>query len=285
LDKVIGLGKFGCSIAEHLTSYPEYRVYKIDSDITERGSLSIGAHNDMQEYENLIDDQEITVYLRSVKTDDEVLIITEGGEPISGALLRILSTIKDAKVSVLYVCPDRQICSEIQKRDDKICFNIIQQYARSGAIETVYLLSKSSVEALVGDVSIQEYEKSMSYFVSYVLAMVNYFNHTKAIVSNKLSVRNSCRIATFGVCSLENNAPVSLLFPLQKISDVHFYYGLPEETIEGDGTIMKKIKQQVTDYKTDENMSVGFSVYPLTLDDPFVACLAYSSEIQNFAFI
>jgi len=66
---------------------------------------------------------------------------------------------------------------------------------------------------------------------------------------------------------------------------VHFYYGLPEETIEGDGTIMKKIKQQVTDYKTDENMSVGFSVYPLTLDDPFVACLAYSSEIQNFAFI
>jgi hypothetical protein len=72
---------------------------------------------------------------------------------------------------------------------------------------------------------------------------------------------------------------------LQKISDVHFYYGLPEQTIEADGTIMKKIKQQVTDYKTDENMSVGFSVYPLTLEDPFTACLAYSSEIQNFAFV
>jgi hypothetical protein len=239
----------------------------------------------MEQYEKSIDDHEITVYLRSIKPGDEVLVITEGGEPISGALLRILATIKDAKVSVLYVCPDREISSETQKRDDKICFNIIQQYARSGAIQTAYLLNKSSIEALVGEVSIQEYEKSMSYFVSYILAMVNYFNHTDSVVSNKLSVRNSCRIATFGVCSLENNAPVSLLFPLQKISDVHFYYGLPEQTIEADGTIMKKIKQQVTDYKTDENMSVGFSVYPLTLEDPFTACLAYSSEIQNFAFV
>jgi hypothetical protein len=285
LDKVVGLGKFGCSIAEQLTSYPEYRVYKIDSNITERGSLSIGTYKDMEQYEKSIDDHEITVYLRSIKPGDEVLVITEGGEPISGALLRILATIKDAKVSVLYVCPDREISSETQKRDDKICFNIIQQYARSGAIQTAYLLNKSSIEALVGEVSIQEYEKSMSYFVSYILAMVNYFNHTDSVVSNKLSVRNSCRIATFGVCSLENNAPVSLLFPLQKISDVHFYYGLPEQTIEADGTIMKKIKQQVTDYKTDENMSVGFSVYPLTLEDPFTACLAYSSEIQNFAFV
>ena len=285
MDKVVGLGRFGCLIAEQLTSYPEYRVYKIDSDITERGSLSIGKHADMEEYENCIDDQEITVYLRSIKTGDEVLIITEGGEPISGSLLRILATIKDAKVSVLYVCPDREISSEIQKRDDKICFNVLQQYARSGAIQTVYLMNKSSIEALVGEVPIQEYEKSMSYFVSYILAMVNYFNHTNSVVSNKLSVRNSCRIATFGVCSLDNNAPVSLLFPLQKISDVHFYYGLPEQTIEADGTIMKKIKQQVTDYKTDDNMSVGFSVYPLTLEDPFTACLAYSSEIQNFAFV
>ena len=32
MDKVVGLGRFGCLIAEQLTSYPEYRVYKIDSD-------------------------------------------------------------------------------------------------------------------------------------------------------------------------------------------------------------------------------------------------------------
>jgi hypothetical protein len=285
LDKVIGIGDFGCALAEELTAYPEYRVYKINSDISERGSLAIGRYSDMQEYESNIDDDEVAVYLRSVKSGDEVLVAVEGGDPITGSLLRILKTISDAKVSVLYVCPDRNICSETQKRDDKICFNVIQEYARSGALDRVYLINKSSVEALVGDVSIQEYEKSISYFISYVVAMVNYFNHSEAIVLNKLSVKNSCRIATFGVCSLDNKAPVNLLFPLNKISDVHFYYGLPSDVIEADGTLMKKIKQQVRDYKTDESMSVGFSVYSLTLPDPFVVCAAYSNEIQNFAFV
>ena len=47
MDKVIGLGKLGCAIAEELTAYPEYRIYKIDGDIDERGSLSIGEYGDM----------------------------------------------------------------------------------------------------------------------------------------------------------------------------------------------------------------------------------------------
>ena len=285
MDKVVGIGDFGCALAEELTAYPEYRVYKINSEISERGSLAVGRHSDMQQYESSIDDDEVAVYLRSVRHGDEVLVVVEGGDPITGCLLRVLNTINDAKISVLYVCPDRNICSEIQKRDDKICFNVIQEYARSGVLDRVYLVNKSSVEALVGDVSIQEYEKSISYFISYVVAMVNYFNHSEAIVLNKMSIKNSCRVATFGVCSLDNKAPVNLLFPLKKISDVHFYYGLPSEVIEGDGTLMKKIKQQVKDYKTDDSMSVGFSVYSLTLPDPFVVCVAYSNEIQNFAFV
>ena len=74
--------------------------------------------------------------------------------------------------------------------------------------------------------------------------MIKYFNHTDPIVSNKLLVRNICRIATFGVCSLDNNAPVSLLFPLQDISDVHFYYGLPAQTIEDDGKGIPKNKRE-----------------------------------------
>ena len=51
MEKIIGLGRLGCSIAEQLTAYPEYRVYKISSEIEERGSLSIGKHNDIKEYE------------------------------------------------------------------------------------------------------------------------------------------------------------------------------------------------------------------------------------------
>ena len=112
MDKVIGLGKLGCAIAEELTAYPEYRIYKIDGDIDERGSLSIGEHGDMASFEANVDSDEVSVYLRSIKKGDEVLFVLQGGEPISGATLKILETIKDVNLNVLYICPDRQMISE-----------------------------------------------------------------------------------------------------------------------------------------------------------------------------
>ena len=132
MDKVIGLGKSGCAIVEELTSYPEYRVYKIDSDIAERASLSIGVFSDMEEYEKNLDKDEVSIYLRSVKPGDEVLLVVEGGDPVAGAVLSILECIKDAKIHVAYILPDRSMISQVAKRNDKICFNVLQQYARSG---------------------------------------------------------------------------------------------------------------------------------------------------------
>ena len=84
MDKVIGLGKLGCSIAEELAAYPEYRIYKIDTNLEERGSLSIGSHETMDAYETDIDQDEVAVYLRSIRPGDEVLLLVEGGDPISG---------------------------------------------------------------------------------------------------------------------------------------------------------------------------------------------------------
>jgi hypothetical protein len=140
----------------------------------------------MDAFEENIDQDEVAVYLRSIKSTDDVLLVVEGGAPISGATLKILETIKDAKLHVLYVSPDREMISEIRKRDDRIAFNILQEYARSGALEKIILVNQPSLDQLVGEVSISEYEKSISYFVAYVLAMINFFTHTDPILANKL---------------------------------------------------------------------------------------------------
>ena len=102
MDKVIGLGKLGCAIAEHLASYPEYRVYKIDSEIKERGSLSIGEYSGHDDYEYNLDQDEVAVYLRSIKKKDDVLMVVEGGDPISGAVLKILENCKRFKTKMFY---------------------------------------------------------------------------------------------------------------------------------------------------------------------------------------
>ena len=283
MDKVIGLGDFGCAVAEQLTAYPEYRIYKINSTIDERGSLSIGEYSTIDQYENTLDTDEVSIYLRSIKPEDEVLFIVEGGTPISGATLKILRTIRDSRIAVLYVCPDRQMISETQKRDDKIVFNVLQEYARSGASERVFLVSKPAVDKLVGDVSIQEYEKSISYFVAYTIAMYNYFNHTDSVLSNTISPPKIARVTALGVSSLEEaSQDINFLFPLDEIKDIHFFYGIPAEDMADDTSLIKRIKSHVKTYKGDE-ISTSFSVYETTLGDPMVLCIAYSGKIQAFA--
>ena len=281
MDKVIGLGKLGCAIAEELTAYPEYRIYKIDGDIDERGSLSIGEHGDMASFEANVDSDEVSVYLRSIKKGDEVLFVLQGGEPISGATLKILETIKDVNLNVLYICPDRQMISETQKRDDKIAFMILQEYARSGKFQNMFLVDKTKVEELAGHVPINEYEKTISYFISYVVAMINFFKNTKPILANPISPPNIARLVAYGVSSLdEGNSAINLLFPLAETKDIHFYYGIPKKELSEDATLVRRIKEHVKGYKT-EDVSTSFSVYETTLESKMVLCVAYSSKIQD----
>jgi len=282
LDKIIGLGTLGCAIAEELTAHPEYRVYKIDALTEERGSLALGLYADIAAYEEEIDAEEVAVYLRSIKPGDEVLLILEGGDAISGAALRILETIQESLISVLYVCPDTAMISETQRRDHKIVCGILQEYARSGALENVTLVSRPSVEVLVGDVAIDQYEQSIAYFISYVIAMINYFNHTTPIIPNTSQTKDHCRVCTYGVSSLDSKGGANLLFPLEDITDVHFYYGIPQEEAQTDTTLMGRIKTHTREYKNNDDMAVNFAVYTIETGDPIVLCAAYSNRVQLF---
>ena len=278
---MIGLGKTGCSIVEELTSYPEYRVYKIDAEIAERASLSLGSHGDMELFEKNVDQDEVSIYLRSIKPGDDVLLVLEGGDPVSGAALGILECIKDANIHIAYVCPDRTMISQIAKRDDKICFGVLQEYARSGVFQKMFLINKLDVENLMGDASVQEYEKSISYFISYIIAMINYFDHTPSKISNKIDTLDHCRIATFGISSLDDSGTeTQLLFPLNDITDIHFYYGIPTDDVTADSGLMKKIKSHVKKYASPAQ-SISFSVYETTFEEQMVLCVAYSHLVQS----
>jgi hypothetical protein len=280
MDKVIGLGRMGCAVAEELSAHPEYRIYKIGSHIDERVSLSLGNFSSMDEYEKLIDQDEVAIYLRSIRDEDDVLLIVEGGDPVSGATLKILECIKNSNIYVLYICPERDMISQTSKRDDKIAFSIFQEYARSGVFERLFLVRKNNVENLMGDVAVQDYEKSIGNFISYVVAMINYFNHTEPKISNRIELLPYCRIATYGVSSLdEDNEDTHLLFPLEEVTDLHFYYGIPTQEVESDATLMKKIKNHVKRYASS-GQSVSFSVYETSFDQLMVLCTAFSHKIQ-----
>ena len=152
------------------------------------------------------------------------------------------------------------------------------------SLKTSFLVNKPKVDELAGDVPITEYEKTISYFVSYVVAMMNFFNHTKPILANRISPLEISRIVSYGVSSLdEGGTDINLLFPLKKIKDIHFFYGVPEKELKEDTSLVKRIKDHVKGHQSEE-ISTSFSVYETTLPNMIVLCAAYSSAIQDFAF-
>ena len=283
MHKIIGLGSTGCGIAEEFSAYPEYLIYKIGSEIEERGNLALEKQTDIQGYEENTDIQEIQLYLRGIKEGDEVLFVVGGGEPISGLSLIILEQIKHAKINILYIVPDREIASDIQKRDDRIVFNILQEYTRSGLFEGIFLINKAVIEELVGDVTISSYEKSINNFIAYVVAMINYYDHTDTVLDNRSERHKLSRIGTFGVASLEKDAEVRYLFPLEKTQYVHYYYGIPAAELKEDNTLMREIKTQTKRF-TQESVSTNFSVYSTTFNDVMVLCSLFTKEIQASSF-
>lgn len=283
MDKILGIGKFGCAVADEFSEYPEYRVYKIDDTLAEKGTLSIEKFSSMDEYENNFEDLEAEIYLRSIKPDDHVLMIVEGGTPISGICLRVAEIISDAKISVLYICPDREIISNTQKRDDQIAFNVFQEYSRSGVFDSIYLAHRPLIETMVGDVAIAEYEKSLCRSLAYVVSMVNYFEHTDPVLTTATEIPKTAKIKTLGISSFVEGRDQQMVFlyPLKGSVDMHFLYGIPSESLEADSTMFGRIKKHISGF-TSEGLSTTYSVFASDLADPMVFCSVSSDIVQSF---
>ena len=279
MEKIIGLGKIGCGIADEFSVYPEYKIYKIGANLERRGNLVLDEQVDIQAYERNFDLLDAEAYLTNIKPDDEVLFIVSGGDPVSGISLSLLEIIKESKITVLYICPDRSVSSLIQKRDDKIVFNILQEYARSGLFERIFLVDRSRVEELVGDVAVTEYEKSVYHFISYLVAMTNYFDHTEAVLTNRIAPRDISRIGSYGVASLDRDE-IKYVFPFDQEDYAHYYYGIPEKNLQEDSELMRKIKRQNKSFAR-ENVDAYYSVFPTNLEAPIVLCVFYSKRIQS----
>lgn len=281
MDKIIGLGTAGCLFADQLAQYPEYTIYKINVDARGRDDLAIAKCSDMQNYEESFDEEAFEIYLRSIKKGDDVVIALGGGEPISGIVLRMMSLIKHAHLNIVYISPDRNLLSETEKRDDRIAFNVLQEYARSGVLEKLYLVSLPKVESLMGEVSIQDYERSMYNLFSYAFNMINYYDHTSPVVSTSFETNAWSRILSFGMSSLGDDGSLRLFFPVDNKKSIHFYYGVPKEMLDSDGSLMNKIKTHVKKHQT-EDCSTSFSVYPTDFEEIMVLCNVYSDKVQTF---
>ena len=273
---VIGLGNAGCKIADLLGQHPPYKIYKIDGDLPkEKNSFSIGAHHDTQEYEDEVP-SDVTSALQ--KIEGRVLFVVGGGGKISSATLRLLECVKNTAIEVLYIRPDLSHATPLAQTLDRITFNVLQQYARSGVFERLYIISNSEIERVVGSLPVSQYYDHINATIVSTFHMLNVYKNTAPNFSRFLEEDTISRICTIGVGTM-NKVIDQMFFPLEHIQQKTYYFAINEEQVDSDGELLANIKRRIG--TPESPMETGFGVYSTPYKENYIYVVANTKIIQG----
>ena len=278
METIIGLGNAGCNITKAFSQYPQYECYYIDSESREEENfLKIPKRTTHEKYETSFPVRKAEEFLKKAKKP--TLLVVGGSGTISGCSLRILQVLKNKKPHVLYVKPDEDSLSKERKLQNRAVYNILQEYARSGLLERMFIVDNVKLEEIIGDVPIVNYYRNLNHLLVATIHMTNIYSNTKPLESSFFGLHPTSRIATFGMMDVENTEE-SLFFDLENPRDKTIFYAINKESLEKDGSLFRKIKQQANHF-SNENLNVSYKIFSTTYENDYVYSLSYSSFIQK----
>tara|TARA_Y100000592_G_scaffold101037_1_gene184802 strand:+ start:29400 stop:30230 length:831 start_codon:yes stop_codon:yes gene_type:complete len=274
---IIGLGTTGCEIAKKITEQNKevYKTYLIDTiKYKNFKSKVIEEQSRPEAYE-----QEYKTCKRFLTgLLDSTLLVLSGQDLVTSCVLRLVEEIRNrTKITVLYVMPDIEMLPKVPSMHERMIRGVLQQYARSGLMERMYLVSVSNMSEIVGPVPLSEYKSSLYDTISYYFHMLNYYNNSTPVMSNNSISIDAARISTLGVFDLETKQE-KMFFNLQFPREVLYCYGVSKETLETDVQLYKSIKDHV---KESEIESVNYKIFQLTSDSNCGIVVKHASYIQE----
>jgi hypothetical protein len=277
---VVGLGKAGCNIAKVFSKFPQYETYGIDTE--ESADITIRKKKNHEDY-----DENFPNLRRKLKfTNEDISVIIAGSGQISGGSLRLLEQLNKNRLTVIYLQGDTSIMSEVQQKQEKIVRNVLQEYARSGIIESMIMVSNTALERTIGDMSIIGYYDTLNQAIVNTIHMINVFKHTEPVIGNFIQPGEISRIATVGIVDItdedERNHTEKWFYPLTGVRDVVYYYGIGEDDLKNDGTLFRKINSFVKS-RLDDTLNVSYGVFETTYEQKYCYCIRYTSMVQSYA--
>lgn len=272
---VIGLGTVGCDIAELFENNPEYKVKLIDTDIEGDNCFSLQAQKTSEEYEKNTPD--LSSFFNDI--GNKIILILDGSATIAGSTLQILKQLSFKEISILYIRSDTEMLGSVTKLQDRVAFNILQEYARSGIFKNIFLVSVPSVENILGDMPIVEYNKNINKVIYNAFSGVIKFQNEEAIIDNFSPPKEVSRIVTFGVYDIENNIEKTF-YPFNFIDDKCYYFGINENDLKTNSKLFRLIKERMRE-KTLDNTKISYRIHSTNYEQNFCYVLSFSRKIQE----
>ena len=240
----IGLGNAGINICRKLSNLGKHKTIEL------HGGKGLPECQTHEEYEASV--PKLGNKLRLGK-DQDIWMIVCGAARVSGATLAILEQIKDREVKVMYIVPDSFFMSATQKLQHKVTFGVLQEYARSGMIHSLWLVDNKEATKIVGEGTLGSYYDNTNSALANFLANYNWFNNTDPIVGNLHEPKEISRIRTVSIGDIEENEE-KLYFLLDNIIESCYYYSISSETKENDNKLLSRIRSYL---ETKEQTTFG----------------------------
>ena len=278
MKNILAIGSAACGIVEQLAEFSVYQCYYISNQNkkTSKFKYSLQERKSAEEYEEM---DMSKLHRWSDKIKDSCVVMVCGASDSSGITLKALEHLhkNGVKMEIVYFMPEIEVLSETKILLERSVRGILQNFARSGLFEKICLVSNESLEVLAGPTNVMDYYKQINSVFTNTYYMMDVYKNTPPVTSTFKNPKESCRITTIGVSSLEGEE--KLFFPLENEVEMVYYYGINEKKLRTEENLFRVITNNIKSKITDER-KVSFGIYPTSYDEDYIYVELYSPKIQ-----
>ena len=277
---IIGLGNAASAIAEKFADTSNYNVYLMNSNVhrASKYKFKLKKYDKPEEYEENIPN--VKKFFKDI--DNDVQFIVMGASYSSNYALGILEQIKDKKVNVFYIKPDTELLTGVPRLIEKAVFGILQEYARSGLLNSITLFSNLNLENILQNIPVKDYYDTLNSSIFSTMHYLNFFEHTEPEIGqvSKPSEINRIRsIAMLNMKTLEEK----WCFPLDIDRELCYYMCINEKRMREEGGLHRKLVNILKEKPRNAFRKISYAIYETSLEQDFGFCISHTNAIQNNA--
>lgn len=278
IKKIIGIGDGGSAIAEDFKKYYDYSVFCV----SEQGSIKLPTTKTVEDLEEKMvkTKPKWSKALKSFAESDPLLFIVNGASKSSATTLVLMEEVKNNPKSVIFVKSDPNTINEISKLQQKTTLMVLQEFARSGLLERLYIVDNLELEKTNLEINILNYYNQLNELIVSTFHFINFCKNQKPVLNTTDNPVETARIATFGVFNVEDGEK-KLFYPLDYPRETSYIYILNDEALREPARLMK-IKDINTATNTAEpSNSSSFVIYRSDMEYNYGYIVQYSTMIQE----
>jgi hypothetical protein len=275
---IVGIGNAASKIAEKFRATKNYNVYTLNSNVERKTKYKykLKSYDSPEEYEKNIPD--LSKFFSSI--DDHVQLFVVGSSHSSNYSLGILQQLQGKKIDIFYIQPDTELMTGIPKMLDKIVFGVLQEYARSGLLNSFTPISNIMVERSIGNIPIKTYYDKINDSIFSTVHYINYFTHAEPEIGMTAKPLEINRIRTYGILNVKN-LQEKWLFELDMERDLCYYLCINKDRLENEGGLHRKIVDMLKQKPKNVFRRISYAIYETEHQD-FGLCVAHTNAIQQY---